>query len=434
MSRKGFTLVEMLVSVALVVLMMAMFAVVFQLAAGSMSTQRGIAENDQRARSAVTVIRADLAKRTFRNVLPFKPDDNGEDNQRRGYFYISENDPNDDTDDVLQFTVDASITTKDSDSTPYYGRAMTFGDDDYYSDNRNQPDGDDFNPSPDNTAESRLAEISYFLRGGRLYRRLLLIRNNRGESDQQPRESDGNERLFSISDPPSLGTYDGEFWRDFSFSALHTSDGAVFNTSESLSNSATFLVSQFPLGNPANRFGHFPGNGNPREYVEANRFIGRFTEEETSHEDFNYPQELSDIAGSLANPMSSDQLTLGERETVEQFRGGIHRGADMLLSNVHAFDIKLWDASVGIYVDIGGDGTSFADANRDNASYGPSGPSGNRVFDTWHPAIDLDEDGVDDDPPFILSEPLPAIRITIRFLDVSSNQLRNLTIDYSLTK
>ena len=46
----GFTLVEMLVSVACVLLMMSMFAQIFQMATGSLSQQRGLAENDQKAR------------------------------------------------------------------------------------------------------------------------------------------------------------------------------------------------------------------------------------------------------------------------------------------------------------------------------------------------------------------------------------------------
>jgi len=39
----GFTLVEMLVAVALVLLMMSIFAQIFQMATGSLSQQRGIA-------------------------------------------------------------------------------------------------------------------------------------------------------------------------------------------------------------------------------------------------------------------------------------------------------------------------------------------------------------------------------------------------------
>jgi len=48
--RAGFTLVEMLVAVAVVVVMMSLFAQIFQMATSSMSLQKGMAENDQRVR------------------------------------------------------------------------------------------------------------------------------------------------------------------------------------------------------------------------------------------------------------------------------------------------------------------------------------------------------------------------------------------------
>jgi prepilin-type N-terminal cleavage/methylation domain-containing protein len=64
--RGGFTLVEMLVSVALVLLIMTLFAQAFGIASGSIKKQRGLAENDQRARSMVTILLGDLQKRTYR--------------------------------------------------------------------------------------------------------------------------------------------------------------------------------------------------------------------------------------------------------------------------------------------------------------------------------------------------------------------------------
>src|SRR5262249_10464362 len=48
--RAGFTLVEMLVAVALVIIMMTLFATIFQMATGAMQKQKGLSENDQRVR------------------------------------------------------------------------------------------------------------------------------------------------------------------------------------------------------------------------------------------------------------------------------------------------------------------------------------------------------------------------------------------------
>jgi len=124
----GFTLVEMLVSVAVVLLMMSMFAQIFQMATGSLSQQRGIAENDQKARMITTTLRGDLERRTFRDVFPFRA---GEDTRqlghslarRAGYFEIDENDPFDDTDDVLSFTASVNIKLQNKDGSPFTGRA-----------------------------------------------------------------------------------------------------------------------------------------------------------------------------------------------------------------------------------------------------------------------------------------------------------------------
>jgi hypothetical protein len=92
-----------------------------------------------------------------------------------------------------------------------------------------------------------------------------------------------------------------------------------------------------------------------------------------------------------------------------------------------------------------------------DVSYGPRDPTGindprNRVFDTWHPDLDGDGDPSNDlPPPFqpierdasgspipdpTTGNPIPkrllAIQITIRYLDISSNQLRQLTLQISL--
>ncbi len=127
----GFTLVEMLIAVGLVLLIMTMFASIFQIATESLSKQRGLAENDQRARLLSTIIRADLEKRTFRDVIPFAHNQDtsqlgGQLVRRSGYWYYAENDPSDDTDDVLQFTVRSKISAQSSDKTPYIGRSIVF--------------------------------------------------------------------------------------------------------------------------------------------------------------------------------------------------------------------------------------------------------------------------------------------------------------------
>ena len=128
-SRAGFTLIEMLVAVTLVLLMMVMFGEIFQIATSSVTKQRIMADNDQNVRTFVTVMRADLDKRTFRTLVPYFPGELSANpgtpfEKRRGYFYISNNNITDGTDDVLQFTVDSTVDLRNSDESPYYGHAV----------------------------------------------------------------------------------------------------------------------------------------------------------------------------------------------------------------------------------------------------------------------------------------------------------------------
>lgn len=123
---RGFTLIEMLISVTLVLLMMSLFAGVFFGATDSLSRQRGIAENDQRGRLLSITIRNDLNGRTFRDLLPFRSAEDTTQttrpiSRRAGYFEIDEGDPNDDTDDVLQFTASVNLPAINPNGTKFTG-------------------------------------------------------------------------------------------------------------------------------------------------------------------------------------------------------------------------------------------------------------------------------------------------------------------------
>ncbi len=223
-SRAGFTLVEMLVSVALVLLMMLMFTEIFQILSNSMTIQRGISENDQRERLLVTVLQADLDNRTFQYLLPFSRftafttpagvEPTATDprsrfyhqEDRRGIFYISENDPNDDTDDLLQFTVSRLSDPSQDDDTEdfYYGRATdlsgrTLSGGTLLVNHPNQPEADDGRIVADGVSQSSAAEVTYFLRGSNLYRRVMLIREPlelSSTQNTQPVSSDSGPSPF----------------------------------------------------------------------------------------------------------------------------------------------------------------------------------------------------------------------------------------------
>jgi hypothetical protein len=96
-----------MVTLALTMIMMAMFASIFKIAGDFVTRQKGIGENDQTARILTTVLKTDLQARSLKYLAPYHPNMSAlpYDTTNLGYFYYSENNPLDDTDDVLQFTV-----------------------------------------------------------------------------------------------------------------------------------------------------------------------------------------------------------------------------------------------------------------------------------------------------------------------------------------
>ena len=173
--------------------------------------------------------------------------------------------------------------------------------------------------------------------------------------------------------------------------------------------------------------------------------------------------------------------------------GEIHRrGEDVLMSNVLSFDVKLWDPTYNKFVDLGDDFEAFhgpfsgappsptidgQQMGRLNTTYA-TGPNHFR-FDTWHPSASVGTGTGDNEPPYmpvgfgtdgragrsgvdddgdgdtdVVNDPthglipdwgevggagsddrpfaISAIQITINYRDVSSNQIRQVTIVQSL--
>ncbi|MDB5342511.1 MAG: hypothetical protein JWP89_888 [Schlesneria sp.] len=439
--RVGFTLVEMLISVALVLLMMTLFAQVFQMAGNSISKQRGLAENDQRSRMLQTMIKSDLDNRSFISVMPFAPGETlTEAYKRDGYFYISDNNTANGIDDVLQFTVQLK-----SGADQYYGKALSFPATDSasppnldFSTNPftmypNQPDVDDSQVIPNNTGSSMLAEVSYFVRNGNLYRRQLLIRQPPAipGTTTQPDTGTGNlspasppVNLFSTAMtnlpayPQLLGTmvagkpYATSFWNDFDYSAYYSgaTTCAAFSGRTSLQNDGTSFGS---LGNPQLRFGHDSSSGLPKEFLTYSGtptgFVGRYTLEECSNSAFQYPQSASLNPMAFAFPGTAGSYDVGNDGVVSGFKGGLRRGEDLLISNVHAFDIQILDEAAGQFVNLTAPNTTdYSLTNQINTAYGPFGNTGtNAVFDTWHPKIDWNTDTIWDSPPFFPQKNIP---------------------------
>jgi prepilin-type N-terminal cleavage/methylation domain-containing protein len=449
-TRKGFTLVEMLIAVTLVLLMMTMFAQIFQMAGSSISKQRGLAENDQRSRTLQTIIKADLDKRSFRWVYPFAANEDVSTPQsnigkRQGYFYISENNPYSGIDDVLQFTVVTTIKDRNKDETPYYGQALNLANFNY----PNQPDADDAQLTVNNTGLSTVAEVVYFVRRGNLYRRQLLIREPLSSAGSNPQPTDStfnNPNGKDVFDPDSSASFHysttGPFWNDFDYSAFFQlnsggNPSAHFLGSDSLDNNATpfSIVPPSAIAAPYRRFGHFhvAGTGlagRPKEYSDnsaSGAFIGRFTLQECSDFDFRYPQNTTTAGNAPTHPTLTLALDPNDLTVVgpDDFSQGQRRGEDLLLPNVHSFDVQVWDTAVpvidpatgqtksyGAFVNIGDPNlpttADFSMSKRLNNSYGPWLPANeswptmaNACFDTWHPTVDIDGAAGNDNPPFL---------------------------------
>jgi prepilin-type N-terminal cleavage/methylation domain-containing protein len=164
MRRRGVTLVEMLVVVALLVLVMTILVAIFRSATGAMNAAQTFDALDQNLRRMDSVIRRDLKGATARFTPPLNPTYN------LGYFEYGENALSDaqgeDTDDYIAFT------SKAPEGQPFVGRIWV----------PNLANPTIAGAGQVVTVTSNYAEIIYFLRGGNLYRRVLLVAPERGGS------------------------------------------------------------------------------------------------------------------------------------------------------------------------------------------------------------------------------------------------------------
>jgi len=456
-SRLGFTLVEMMVSVSLVLIIMLLLANVFGLAANTVEKQKGTAENDQQARTFVTIMKGDLCSRTFRFVYPYPANfdltnagglyDAAE---RRGYFSISENNPDDSTDDVLSITIDYSLDSADQSCVDslkgeLYGRASllkpsasTLTDNQYLQQNHNQPEFDDGYPVTNDLGRSPYAEVIYFLRNDNLYRRVSLVRKPEdadGDTDPALTEITGNYPGVAGSEYAPLGSdgtgpdmATGEFNRDFDYStiydfnhvtsarpffmtaggsggqALNNESGAIDRITVPLFDASigSSVDTALPdsLGIPHFRFGHdmTDGRGRAREYLQAYTYPDPVGSNANSREFFGrfLLQETADSGfnypGALdvasKNPYSRDVTTGYPRHT---------RNANGLIEPYHnetnrrGDDILLsgvLEFDIKVWDDVR---RQFVDlGNSDGGQYVATNnmnPQYGNCYDTWHPRL-----------------------------------------------
>ena len=440
-TRAAFTLVEMLVATGLVILIMLLFAQIYGSAIGSITEQRGLANNDQKARQFDVTIRQDLQSMTYRQptypyadvrgIVPLAPGDELiiDPFSQRGFFYYSENDPIDQTDDVLHFTIMQRTGQRGeplakTQQRKFVGKAESLNG--LGVGMASEPEFDD-GIVGNAQSHSRAAEVVYFLRNGNLYRRQLLIRDplqTQNYTGNQPTlqspvpfpltPQSGVQRFRFIPDTSVYQQYAGDFWNDFDSSATRIYQLPLggrsypwFHSIDSLDNH--LRDSNNPLALPWNRFGFLnepedlanlgnpnPHHGNPREFADDNpanptgpqyglEFIGRMTHEETSHPDFNWP-EIGTGASLLRHSRAANGTLTNGAVTGLDF--GPRIGEDIILANVESFDVQLFDHLYlpgPRYVNLGEpdgldngnfpDTEMFSDGDRLQVVYGPRMPS-----------------------------------------------------------
>ncbi|WP_437205391.1 PulJ/GspJ family protein [Planctomicrobium sp. SH664] len=397
----GFTLVEMLVATGLVALIMMLFAQIYGSAVSTITDQRALANNDQRARNVATLLRSDLANLTYRQaafpygtvqgIVPIAPGDEliVDPVNQRGYLYISENNSNDNNqiDDVLQFTAMVRVGQRGDASKSGPTNLYTGGSKPLTPFNgTNEPERDDGDASNEMSV-SRAAEIAYFCRNGTLYRRVLLLRDppdpSAATTNSQPTLASG-ATYYSLSNPNyTVGGAQGEFYQDFDYSATRRSVGGSnylwFHSLQSLDNHLG--LANMPLGVPANRFGFNPANGATVEFDSTGQFFGRYTKAEMADGTFGWPGRVP-----TTNPFTRPDLTLGEDGRIEQYNGDdTHLGEEVVLTNVDAFDVDIFDE--GLHSTFINTPTSnLPGLLGTDLGTGSGNFSTVTTFDTWHPS------------------------------------------------
>lgn len=407
-ARSGFTLVEMLVATTLVVMMMLMFAQIYVAAIGSLGEQQAVARNDGKARLAEQLLRGDLQRASFRSelgsnqgIVPLVHGDNVQQYQK-GFFYLSENDQTNPVDDVVHFTTFVIRGVRNRDPSYYYGRCLPVNGVLEYRPTYpsppppwqpwefdNHPENDD-GDATNNVGCSRSAEVMFFVRNGNLYRRVLLVRDTdlAGQlnvNSAQP-SSSVTSSFFSNRLIPA---YPGQssYYKSFDYAAYcrvvdntdPTTDSLRFLGIDALDNRADAAES---LGRSMSRFGFAISSANqvatngdpviqaiiraraqPVEFDVSGNFFGRPLHGETCSYQWQWPGTRVNplLDGTLAYNSIQNRLYVGGSPIVDPDTVGSREIEDLLLPNVEAFDVEVWDP--GLHEDLDGDG--IIDAGED---------------------------------------------------------------------
>ena len=485
------TLIEMLIATAVSLILMAAVAQVFAAFSGAMSNGRSILETDSRLRNVARRLRDDLNGTTTQMLPPRSPD------QGEGYFEVIEGPLNDyqdaspggsalvsgtttevcptDIDDVLLFT------TRDTES-PFVGRLLS------------------------NTIESSTAEVAWFARPTpgtsnpvtyTLYRKQLLVmgyvgrapflneatdgidNNGNGLIDESIETTPGTNNTLAFSNYG--GTWTGFYAAPCDISARRERRTTAVPFDRLVPNTLSDLTRR------ENRFLHNPMGG-----TTGNTFPYAFA----SDFDFNGNNILDPGTPGVGDDINNnavldfDHLSPSPPEGLI-FDGTTRRGEDIILSNVLAFDVRVFDPAAPIGLSgstaivpgdtgsVGGSGSgAYVDLGHGVASnslltsptitpyfsqptrqVGGTNDSLTRTYCTWSTHYEADginqdsendaffdegTDGLDNapvnslvdesseqetQPPYAL--PLRGIEVRIRVYEPKSRQVRQVTVRHT---
>lgn len=397
--RRAFTLVEMLVATTLTLLMMAAAVQIFALVGDSVSDSRATLEMNERLRAALRRLQIDLRGVTASMTPPLSPADDP------GYFEYVEG--------PLGVTIQPHSIAADLDNGVPDTAVIDF--DDILMFTTRSPDRPFVGRLNGAVVESPVAEVAWFVRGGRLYRRVLLVLP---------------QATFS--------TGAAGFYQSNDVSAHVVSGTPVANTLGDLTRRE-------------NRYGHQPS-------APHRAFWGNYTGLPTLGETSNASWTLGTTSGTATVTTPIDFLTDPRPQDGALAAVGPRVYEDVILDHVIGFDVKAWDPRAplqsrsgtvlgyGNYVDLGS-GVQFA-ASGTQSAFDSTSLVDSMTYDTWSTAYDhasggAASDGFDsggaagvvDDlgerspaarPPYRV--PLRGIQVKIRVREPSSRQVREVTL------
>lgn len=405
--RLGFTLVELLTATALALLVMAILTSMFGQMTQAINEHRATIELRAELRSTATLLREDLGGLTVRTAPPRNPAHN------EGYLEISEGPIgpifwpyNRAVPTLLTDNTARQVLADQSENPELYPLwDTTLGDNDdiimFTTRTRSEPFTGRYFQGPGGVAyesHSQVAEVCWFMRGSTLYRRMLLVgpapaRNKDPNSPRQwywPRRWGGGPNFNAPLGEEVANAINFYAWSDVSVHLEGTS-----NDPDAANQMPPILVANTlgDLTKRHNRFAHAPfgnPNANPmmRNYSLYEMWgpLGLPTLGEcasTAASNWRFPWTpigsrnisnlpLNAVPGAFYDPRASVVLPSGETglrypfQELDPLTGeyiqytqdpqypSFRLSEDVVMRNVLAFDIKVWDPGAPVYRRTGG--------------------------------------------------------------------------------